>query len=70
MKFDVDATGKVTNADAEYCTDETLKQLSIDALLLWKYTPKTENGKAVLREDIRSNITYSLQDEYGYHVPE
>lgn len=70
MLFDVDETGKVVNAEAEYCTDESLREPSVKSIATWKYSPRKLDGNPVKAKGIKSRISFSLQDECGYHLPE
>lgn len=70
MLFDINPIGKVVNAKTEYCTHDDIREASLESISLWKYTPKIVDGKAVVREGIKSRISFDIQDQCGYHFPE
>ena len=70
VKFDVDTSGKVVNATTEYCTHADLKEASLTSIQPWKYSPKTVDGKPVLRQGLQTRISFNLQDQCGYFFPE
>ena len=68
--FDIDSTGKVINAKAEYCTHNDFAEPALKAIRLWKYSPKTIDGVPSIREDVKSRIHFDLQDQCGNFFPE
>ena len=67
--FDIDSTGKVINAKAEYCTHNDFAEPALNSIKLWKYSPKTIDGVPSIRENVKSRISFNLQDQCGNFFP-
>ena len=70
MKFDVDEIGRPQNIEALYCTQKAFIEPASSSLAKWTYNPKISNGKAVLRKDVMSKISFRLTDTCGNLIPE
>lgn len=47
LAFVVDVNGKPTNVSVKSSTDSELASASLEAVKQWRFTPATQNGKAV-----------------------
>ena len=70
VRFDVSPDGQPFNVQATYCTQSVFKRASIKSVEKWKYQPKIQDGVAVGRTGVESQITFRLADERGNIIPE
>lgn len=61
FEFDIDEQGFVTNIKTiDHEGDRKLINASLKAIKQWRYAPKFENGKAVVAEDIKLQMDFSI----------
>jgi len=70
LEFDVHDTGKTKNIRLKGCTERGFESAAVEAVDVWTYLPKIENGEAVERLDVKNKITFRLTDEAGRIIPE
>ena len=68
--FDVSSRGNPQNIRTNGCTDSLFEAPTLSAVSLWVYLTKIEDGKEVLRKNVKSKITFRLRDELGNYIPE
>ena len=69
VKFDVDEKGVPFNVKTTFCTSSILSEDTSISVRKWRYSPKYENGKAVIRPNVESTVRFDLQDESGGKLP-
>lgn len=62
MQFDVTPDGVPTNIVATACTNSGFERDSIRAVERWRYSPKIENGVAVARRAVVTDINFRLSE--------
>lgn len=62
MTLDVNPDGTTTNVSAN-CTSSVFERAAIQAVSGWKYQPKIENGQAVMRFGIQTDLTFELSED-------
>lgn len=65
MLFDVTPDGKTSNIRTPHCSAEMFRKPSIEAVSKWKYSPKTVDGRPVLRADMTNLMSFVLTDYDG-----
>lgn len=70
LVFDIHETGKTKNIRLEGCSERGFESAAIQAVELWTYLPKIEDGEAVERLGVENKITFRLTDELGRIIPE
>ena len=70
LVFDIHDTGKTKNIRINGCTERVFENAAIQAVQLWTYLPKIENGEAVERLGVKNKITFRLTDELGRIISE
>lgn len=70
MQFDVSPAGQPFNIMATYCTASLFKRASVKSVGGWKYNAKIQNGTAIVRRGLETQITFTLTDERGRKIPE
>lgn len=67
VEFDVTEEGDTTNVTVVDSTNTCLNSSAVSAVKKWKYRPKTEGGKSVVRRGVQTEITYQLAS--GFDPP-
>ena len=70
MRFDVDADGHTNNIEAYKCSDIMFAASAVGSVREWVYSPKLENGVAVISEGIETKVTFKLATESGDVIEE
>ncbi len=65
VSLDVNARGKPQNVKIKSCTDKVLEANSLNAVKEWYYTPKVQNGVAVVQTGLEEKIRYRLDNGKG-----
>ncbi|MDG1416984.1 MAG: energy transducer TonB [Maricaulis sp.] len=63
MEFDVTAEGSPTNVRVLNCASSLFERASIRAVQRWRYNPKMENGVAVPRYGVQTNLVFRLAED-------
>ena len=69
VEFAVSRKGKPFDIKAAKCTHEILADTAVKSVKSWRFSPKTENGRAVEAKDLKNKVTFQLQDEQGNTLP-
>jgi len=70
LVFDIHKTGKTKNIRINGCTERVFESAAVQAVQLWTYLPKIENGEVVERLDVKNKVTFRLTDELGRIISE
>jgi len=70
VRFDVSPDGGPFNVQTTYCSQSLFKRATVRSVEKWKYQPKIQDGVAVGRTGVESQITFRLADERGNVIPE
>lgn len=65
VSFDVTEGGSVRNAKVVESTHPCLNMSTLNAIRKWKYLPKLEDGKPVMRRDVERRFTFRLEYASG-----
>ena len=69
VRFDIDDEGKSQNIRLEGCSEEIFAGPTKAAVRLWKFLPKTVDGKPVEFKDVENKLTFRLTDDKGALIP-
>lgn len=70
IRFDIDAQGSTFNVEAGKCSDDMFAESAANAVRQWVYNPKLENGVAVVRPGVETQVTFKLSAEEGEIIEE
>ena len=69
VRFDLNEKGIPFNVKTTVCTSPILSESTLSSVSAWRYSPKYENGKTVIRSNVESTVRFDLQDETGRKLP-
>ena len=69
VRFDVSPQGKPYNVVATLGTNSQLERPTIRSVQKWKYAPKIQNSRAVMRSGVEGIVRFDLLDENGKLLP-
>lgn len=68
--FDVDPQGIPRHIRLDGCTEDIFKSPTRAAVEAWRYLPAIQNGEPVLRENVRTRMSFKLKNARGDLLPE
>jgi protein TonB len=70
LVFDISAVGKPQNIRLKTCTDVVFADGAKAVVAIWEYLPAMEGGRAVIRKNVETKLSFRLADERGNLIPE
>ncbi len=67
--YDIDAKGHTENVEIIYCTDDVLKESTVNVINTFYYMPANVDGMIVNRANVYVRIRYNLADDEGNTLP-
>lgn len=62
VEFDVTEKGRTTNAKVIESTNSCLNKATLNAINKWRYSPKIDDGKPVMRRGVRTTFQFDLSN--------